>query len=48
MRSFNVYRHPAEGYEAVKTGFSWPALLLGIIWMLAKKLWTFAAIWFAA
>ena len=48
MRSFNVYRHPAEGYEAVKIGFSWPALVLGIIWMLAKKLWTFAAIWFAA
>ncbi len=48
MRRFNVYRHPAEGYEAVKIGFSWPALVLGIMWMLAKKLWTFAAIWFAA
>ena len=48
MRRFNVYRHPAEGYEAVKIGFSWPALVLGSIWMLAKKLWTLAAIWFAA
>ena len=32
------------GFEAVKVGFSWPALFFGILWMMYKKLWLFAGI----
>ncbi|MBE0426307.1 MAG: DUF2628 domain-containing protein [Nitrospirae bacterium] len=45
MKTFNVYKHPTRGVEAVKVGFSWPAFFFGVIWMLFKKLWTFAGIW---
>lgn len=48
MKTFNVYKHPTLGIEAVKVGFSWPAFFFGIIWMLVKKLWGLAGIWFAA
>ena len=47
MRMFKVYQHPTRGFEAVKVGFSWPACFGGIIWMLVKKLWRFAGLWFA-
>jgi len=30
----------------VKIGFSWPALCFGIVWMMVKKLWIWAGIWF--
>lgn len=46
MKNFKVYHHPIKGFEAVKIGFSWPVCLLGIPWMLAKKLWAMAGIWF--
>lgn len=45
MKKFNVYRHPTEGVEAVKIGFSWPAFFFGIIWMLVKRLWSLASLW---
>ena len=48
MKSFNVYKHPSHGIEAVRVGFSWPALFFGILWMLAKRLWGLAGIWFVA
>lgn len=48
MKTFNVYKHPTRGIEAVKIGFSWPAFFFGIIWMLVKKLWGLAGVWFAA
>ena len=47
MKTFNVYRHPAQGLEAVKVGFSWPAAAAGPIWMLAKNLWGLASLWVA-
>ena len=47
MKTFNVYKHPTQGFEAVKVGFSWPAFFFGIIWMLVKKLWGLAGLWFA-
>jgi len=47
MKTFNVYKHPTQGLEAVKVGFSWPAFFFGIIWMLVKKLWGLAGLWFA-
>lgn len=48
MKTFKVYKHPTQGFDAVKTGFSWPALFFGIIWMLAKKIWVLAGLWFGA
>ena len=46
MKPFNVYKHPTLGFEAVKVGFSWPAFSLGLIWMVGKRLWGFAGLWF--
>ena len=46
MKHFKVYQHPTTGYEAVKVGFSWPAFFFSWIWMLVKKLWGFAGLWF--
>lgn len=48
MKNFNVYKHPVNGYEAVKVGFSWPALIFGVFWLITKKMWIRAAIWFTA
>ena len=36
MKVFTVYKHEANGYEAVKVGFSWPALIFHFWWMLSK------------
>jgi Protein of unknown function (DUF2628) len=47
MKTFNVYRHPVQGLEAVKAGFSWPAASAGPIWMLVKQLWGWSALWIA-
>lgn len=48
MKTFNVYKHPTQGIQAVKVGFSWPAFFFGFVWMLVKKLWGLAGAWFAA
>jgi uncharacterized protein DUF2628 len=32
-------RHPAKGTVEVPMGFSWPALLLGPLWAIVKRLW---------
>lgn len=48
MKTFNVYKHPTLGFEAVKVGFSWPAFFFGVIWMLVKKLWGLAGLWLGA
>src|SRR5262249_55792724 len=47
VKTFNVSRHPTLGFEAVKVGFSWPALFIGPLWMLVKKLWGLATGWIA-
>ena len=39
MKNFDVYKHPVQGYEAVKKGFSWPAFFFSWIWAFIKKLW---------
>jgi hypothetical protein len=46
MKTFRVYKHTIKGIEAVKVGFSWPALFFGLIWMLLKKLYVLAVAWF--
>ncbi|MBP8812264.1 MAG: DUF2628 domain-containing protein [Laribacter sp.] len=48
MKTFNIYKHPTQGIEAIKVGFSWPAFFFGFFWMLVKKLWGLAGAWFAA
>jgi len=48
MKTFRVYSHPTHGHEAVKQGFSWPAFFFGFFWMLVKRLWGLAALWFLA
>jgi len=47
LKTFNVYRHPIQGLEVVKVGFSWPAASAGPIWMLAKNLWGLSGLWVA-
>jgi len=48
FKIYKVYKHPSLGAEAVKVGFSWPAALFIVIWMLVKKLWVFAGLWIVA
>jgi len=44
---FTVYKNQINGYtDAVKQGFSWPALFFGPFWMLVKRLWGMAILWF--
>ncbi len=43
MRKFGVYSHPAEGAEAVKQGFSWPAFWFTWIWAFTKSLWGYGS-----
>lgn len=47
MKTFEIYKHPTLGFEAVKVGFSWPAFFFGLIWMLVSKLWGKAGLWFS-
>ena len=47
MKTFNVYRHPIQGLEAVKVGFTRPAASAGPKWMLAKNLWGLSGLWVA-
>src|SRR5262245_22853660 len=39
MRYFDVFEHPVRGIEAIKHGFSWPALFWGVLWVLFHQLW---------
>ena len=40
MKRYTIYKHPIGQIEAVKQGWSWPALFLGFIWALYKKMWS--------
>jgi hypothetical protein len=46
VKTFNVFEHPNRGFEAVKVGFSWPAFFFGVLWMIGKKLWALAGLYF--
>jgi hypothetical protein len=39
VKNFNVYLHPARGYEAVKEGPSFPALFMNVFWLLFHGLY---------
>ncbi len=45
MKIFKVYRHPTQGFVAIKEGFSWPAFFFGPVWMLVNKLWLLTSLW---
>lgn len=38
LHFYDVFHHPEKGYEAVKHGFSWPAMCFSLIWASCKKL----------
>ena len=44
MKTFQVYKHPIAGIEAIKVGFSFPAFFFGWIWMFIKKLWGYGCL----
>ncbi len=44
-KTFEVYKHPTLGFQAVKIGFNWPAYFFGICWMLSCQLWEKVGIW---
>ena len=46
IKTYKVYRHPVQGYQAVKDGFSWPGFLFTGVWLLYKRLWWHAAAFF--
>lgn len=48
MKTFRVYKHPTLGMDAVKVGFCWPSFFVGGVWLLYRRLWGWAALWFAA
>ena len=39
MKAFDVYKHPTQGYQAVKQGFAWPVFFFSWIWAFVKKMW---------
>ena len=48
MKTFDVYKHPIHGLQAVKRGFGWPAFLFTVIWAFVKKMWELGAALLAA
>jgi serine/threonine-protein kinase len=47
-REYEIYRHQLLRPQAVERGFSWPALVLSLIWMWRHGLYGRAASWCAA
>ena len=45
MKTFQIYKHPITGIEAIKVGFCFPAFFFGWIWMFLKKLWALGCIY---
>ena len=39
MRTFDVFKHPTQGVQAVKQGFGWPAFFFAGIWAFVKRMW---------
>jgi len=48
MKTFEIYKHPALGIQAVKIGFTWPGFFFGVIWTLICRLWLHSAVIFGA
>ncbi len=39
MLQYKVFKHPSGSTEAVKQGWSWPALFFGVTWAIVKNMW---------
>lgn len=39
MKQYRILKHPAGTIEAVKQGWSWPALFFTFIWAFVKRMW---------
>ena len=39
MPSYRILKNDSGALRAVKIGFSWPAMLLNLIWLIANGLW---------
>ncbi len=39
MTTFRILKNPSGETRAIKLGFSWPAMLLNLIWTIANGLW---------
>jgi hypothetical protein len=52
MRAYTVHAPPGEfapeRFAFIKDGFSWPALIFGLLWVLWHRLWLTALIYLAA
>ncbi len=46
MPSFRILTNDSGDMRAVKTGFSWPAFMLNLIWLIANGLWIGAFLFF--
>lgn len=44
LKKFDIYKHPLLPPRILKNGFSWPALLIGPVWLFIKRLWVPASI----
>ncbi|HEY7747732.1 MAG TPA: DUF2628 domain-containing protein [Aestuariivirgaceae bacterium] len=51
MKAYSAFRHPQLPLEKtvfVKEGFSWPAFLVPVIWLIVKRLWLSLAVYILA
>jgi hypothetical protein len=44
MKNFDVFKHPTQGFDVVKQGFSWPAFFFSWLWAFVKKMWIHGAV----
>lgn len=44
IKKFDIYEHPLLAQRILKNGFSWPAFLVGPLWLLFRRVWGSAAV----
>lgn len=42
MKSYEIFKHPNGDMRAIKTGWSWPACLFGLVWAICCGIWPLA------
>lgn len=48
LDEYRVYEHPLLPNKIVKKGYSWPALIIGPVYLIYRQLWVPAFIWFVS
>jgi hypothetical protein len=48
LTEYRVYEHPLLPRKIVKIGFCWPAVLVGPIFLVYRKLWVSVTVWIGA